>query len=331
VVDQKKIKRKSPGSLQRYDPADWGYTPSEDLRITLKMIPIVLVLILGFALGLTTNTRSSAGTAGKLMGAYAGTHRTELENAYSFIVTEDYSSAVSMASAVLDEDPDNALAFHIIGLAYARRGLAEEAVRSFESAVDLEPDFALAWYGLGVVDESRGEFSRALVAYRNAVRSAPGDARFLDAASRVENIVIGEGGWDWTESEAEKLFLDGITAVNRGGPDDLVFAENTFRALLNVRPYDVATRNMLGLTLAKQGSLEEAETILLEVVELEPGFSDAWFNLGMLHRVQGRLEEALDDFETAYSTSTLDSFRENARREADSVRSLLEDEISLFP
>ncbi len=326
----KKKKPVEPGKLLGYDPSDWGYTASEDFRITLRFIPIVLVLILGFSLGLTS-TRSTAGTAVKLIDELGGDHKAELEEAYSYVINKDYARGYSIASAVLIDAPENAMAHHIVGLANAHRGLTEEAAVNFQHAVEINPEFTLAWYDLGVVEESRGEFTSALAAYETALELEPDNTNTNSAGRRVMEIVAGEGGWAWREHEVERLFRDGLAAVNLGDPTSLEYAESIFRALVSERPFDVSSRNMLGLTLARQGEYDEAENVLLQVVLEEPGYSDAWYNLGMLHRSQGRLEDALHDFETAFSSSALPGFRDIALREAEEIRNLLESETRITP
>jgi len=330
VKTEKKKKQPWNGRFSGYDASDWGYTPSEDFRITLRFIPIVLVLILGFSLGLTS-TRSTAGTAVKLIDELGADHKPELEEAYSYIINQDFARAYSIASAVLVEDPENAMAYHIVGLSNARRGLTEEAAVNFQNAVEYNPEFVQAWYDLGIVEESRGEFTSALAAYETALELEPDNPNTSSAVHRIREIVAGEGGWAWNEHEAERLFRDGLAAVNLGDPTSLAYAESIFRALVEDRPFDVSSRNMLGLTLARQGKPIEAEDVLERVVLEEPGYSDAWYNLGMLHRSQGRLEEALNDFETAYSSSALPTFRDITLREIEELRNLLESEVRISP
>jgi Flp pilus assembly protein TadD len=330
VADSGRKKTGPFGPGAWYDPSDWSYKPSPGFRAALQSIALIIVLILGFSVGLTA-TRSSAGAAGKLIDSLGGDYKAELEQAYSMIISGDYSGAASIASAVLQADDENPLAYHIMGLAHAHRGLTEEAALSFERATDLYPEFDVAWYDLGVVEESRGQFESALHAYRSAEELKPRTARYVDAANRMAKVVIGEGGWDWQQAEAERMFLDGVAAVNSGEQADLEYAENVFRTLLRDRPYDVASRNMLGLALAKQGEVGEAERVFLQAVSAEPGFADAWYNLGMLHRSQGRLEEALEDFETAYSSSSLDTFRAITQRQIAEIEEILAGEIDIAP
>jgi Flp pilus assembly protein TadD len=286
--------------------------PSQGFKISIKLLPLVLVLLVGVALGLT---KGPSGIAGRVINDKGGTHKKSLEEAYTILVKGDYTEAAGLASAVIRADPSNALAYHILGLADARRGLTEEAITSFKKSVELDPQFALAWFNLGVVEETQGEFASALTDYRTAADLEPSNRGYVDSADRAGRIVMGESQWDWREKQAGNLLLEGVEAVNKGGADDLAYAESVFRSLADQRPYDVSVRNMLGLTLAREGKVDESEQVFLKVVTDEPGYADAWYNLGMVHRAQGRLEDSIEDFRKAADTSTQKALKVAALRE----------------
>lgn len=330
MVEGKKKSRFRRSSFSWYDPTDWGYKPSTEFRFTVKMIPLVIVMILGFSLGLS-NPMSFASGGRQIIDDRAGDYKSKLRDAYSMIVSRDYTQAAVLAGEVAKIDPENVLAHHILGLAHARRGLTEEASASLNRAVELDPEFTMAWYNLGVVEESRGEFVLAMEAYLAAKELEPDNEIYSKAYDSMNEIVLNGSNWDYRETEFERIFLLAVSAANRGGEEDLGFAENIFRMLLLDRPYDVASMNMLGFTLAREGRHDDAEEVLIRVVEIEPGYPDAWFNLGMLHESMGRFEEALVDFETAHHTSSLGSFRERAMVEADRVRELLISETIITP
>lgn len=330
MVERKKKSGFRRSSFPWYDPSDWGYKPSTEFRFTIKMIPLVIVLILGFSLGLS-NPISFASSGRQIIDDRAGEYKNKLRNAYALIVSKDYNQAAVLAGEVAQIDPENILAHQILGLAHAHRGLTEEASASLNRAVELDPEFTMAWYNLGVVEESRGEFVLAMEAYRTAKELEPDNEIYSNAYNRMNEIALNGNNWDFRETETERIFLLAVSAANRGGEEDLVFAENIFRTLLLDRPYDVSSMNMLGFTLAREGRHDEAEEILIRVIEIEPGYPDAWFNLGMLHESMGRFEEALVDFETAHHSSSLGSFREIAMMEADRVRELLISETIVTP
>lgn len=295
----------------------------------MKLLPLVLFIIIVFSVSLSNPTTfASSGRA--LINERGGDYKEQLKEAYALIVARNYNEAAMLAGEIARIDPENSFAYHILGLAHANRGFTEEASASLNRAVELDSDFTMAWYNLGIVEESRGEFGFALDAYQHALDLEPENKTYSDARNRANEIVLNGSGWDFRETESERVFLTAVNAANRGGAEELAFAESIFRSLLTDRPYDVASMNMLGFTLARQGRHDEAERVLLEVVDTEPGYSDAWFNLGMLRESMGRLEEALNDFETAYNSSSFDSFREIARREADRISALLESETNIM-
>jgi Flp pilus assembly protein TadD len=286
--------------------------PVKKFRFTFKLAPLLLVLAVGLAL---VFYKGPSGVAGKMIDSMGGKDKKALKGAYTMIVDGDFTGAAQAASSVIRSNPNNALAYHILGLADARRGLIEEAADNFTKATTLDPKFTLAWSNLGVVEENRGEFGRALLAYQAASDLDPKKKSYLEAVSKMKAVLMGKEDWVQREKAEEKLLLDGMGALNRGEPNDLAYAENIFRTLMGQRQYDVAVRNLLGLALARQGRLDEAEKIFHDAVDAEPGYADAWYNLGVVHRAQGKLENALADFKAAESAGTLDSFKAVAAKE----------------
>jgi len=304
-------------------PRPSGYTPSKAFTGTLRAIPLVLVLFIGFAVGVSVY-ENREGTVRKNLGKRGGAESVILKEAYSHIVSGDYTKAASISADVLRTEPNNSLARFILGLADAKRGLTEEAVANFTKAVELDPDYSLAWFNLGVTEESRDEFERALTAYEKAAKLEPKNQRYRETAEKIREIMTGQGTLERREFDDEKLFLEGTDAVNRGDESGLAYAENVFRSLAKDHPYDSAAQNMLGLTLAKQGKVDEAEKIFLDIVDAEPGFADAWFNLGMVHGSMGRYDDALSDFESARNVSNLETFRKSVSLEIDRMKKLID-------
>lgn len=310
-----RFKESFPYTAQRKGIAFRPFTPSRDFRFTLKAAPLILVLFIGVAIGLT---RAPFG-ASRLISSKGGKYGNSLEQALRMISSGDFTQAAQTASAVIRIDPENVMAHHVLGLADARRGLVEEAVASFEKAVELDPNSAVSWFDLGMVEETRGEFTRAFADFRKASELEPSNKTFSQAVERVDRILTGEGIWASRESEEGNLLLQGLDALSRGDAENLVYAENIFRDIIEKRPYDVTGRNMLGMTLARRGLLEEAEDVLSGVVDSEPGYADAWFNLGMVHAALAQNDDALRDFETALSLADNDSLKAASSREIQSI------------
>jgi tetratricopeptide (TPR) repeat protein len=289
---------------------------------------LLIVLILSLLFGLI-NFSNNKGTFGEIIRGSDYNYEAELRDAYYLILEGEYNRSAALAAEITRDDPDSAIAFHILGLAHARRGLVEEAASAFNKAIELKPEFHMAWFDLGVVEESRGEFVRALEDYNHALELDPDNSEYQQAVDRIREILTGSNSWETQLAEYERLFVTGVEAVNRGGEVDLVYAQNIFKALVDSRPYDVASRNMLAMTYARQGKLDVAEDILLNVVNDEPGYSDAWFNLGIIHRSLGLYETALEDFRIAWSSTNLESLRTTVENEIQELNDIL-DTIDTF-
>jgi Tfp pilus assembly protein PilF len=61
----------------------------------------------------------------------------------------------------------------------------------------------------------------------------------------------------------------------------------------------VGAMNNLGLVLAKQGNLPEAESFFLAALRIREDFADAHNNLGSVRRAQGQSEAARESFRRA--------------------------------
>ena len=69
--------------------------------------------------------------------------------------------------------PQDAVAYHELGIVYARRGDLEESIQALEKCLSLEPDRTDVRYNLGKVYAMSGDISRANENLRKAIRANP--------------------------------------------------------------------------------------------------------------------------------------------------------------
>lgn len=74
----------------------------------------------------------------------------------------DYRTAVTLAQAVLQDDPDNVLAYNLKGQALSQLGLYPEAQTSFDEAIALDPAASLAYLNRANLYLALGEFNPAV-------------------------------------------------------------------------------------------------------------------------------------------------------------------------
>jgi chemotaxis methyl-accepting protein methylase len=95
----------------------------------------------------------------------------------------DLEEAITISADVLADDPLNADAYFIHGMAELGLGNASSAVESFRRALYVDPAFGLAAFKLGRAHDTRGDVSAARRSYERALRT-------LDPADDRHHVVL---------------------------------------------------------------------------------------------------------------------------------------------
>ena len=239
---------------------------------------------------------------------------------------------------VLEQDPDNADALHLLGIvdiqrgallsgteliakaigidgsnsayhnnlagAYADMKRIGEAEEHFQKAIELKPDYADAYYNIGNLYRLQGKFEEALENYRLAIEHAPGNAR---AANNVATVLVELGRLE----EAEQAYLDALVLFPGDGSmhnnlgtlykvqNRQEDAEKAYRKVLELHPDSPDGLRNLAATVKDLGNVEEGETICLKALELYPGDALALDTLANIYMAQGRLDDALERYDAA--------------------------------
>ena len=100
-----------------------------------------------------------------------------------------------------------------------------------------------------------------------------------------------------THAEGAKLALDNALSLHRAG--DLCTAADAYRDLLELEPGNHDARYGLGTVYMQQGDLENAATLLHQVVKAAPDVPEYLFNYACVQKQLGHDFAALDLFEKA--------------------------------
>jgi TolB-like protein/Flp pilus assembly protein TadD len=229
---------------------------------------------------------ASAAVKAEVQAAARG--RGENVEAYRFYLQgrffEDRSTREDMAKGIeyyrqaLELDPQYALAWAGLSRSYAAQagsswlpiteGFAK-ALEGAERALQFEPDRAESQLAMGWIRTYHDwDWQAADTFLRRAVELAPGDAQGL----------------------RDTAILDGIL----GRVDEAV---TLLRRAAVLDPLSVLVLRSLGRWCYCAGLLEEAEAALKKTLELSPQGARAHHYLGAIRLTQGRLDEALDEFQ----------------------------------
>ncbi|MEM7400189.1 MAG: tetratricopeptide repeat protein [Pseudomonadota bacterium] len=173
-------------------------------------------------------------------------------------------------SRILDADPDNSTALHLLGVVAHASGDNGRAYDLISKALALNPNYGDAHSNLGHVLRAQGRPEEALASFHRAVTLMP------DMAEAHNNV--------------------GNLQKELGRPEDAV---ESYEMAITLQPGFAEAYNNYGSALQEMGRLADAFACFQHAVRLRPDFVDAYGNMGGVLRELGRTEEAADSYRQA--------------------------------
>lgn len=217
----------------------------------------------------------------------------------------DLRQAEALYLAILEQDPAQADALHLLGLIAHRSGEPEKAieligqairrrptavafhsnlgevlrvsgqldaaVRKFEAALAIDPNFADAHGNLGAALQTLGQSAQAIGYLRTAVRLNPD---FFEAYMNLGNALKDEG-----------RFAEAAASLQQA---------------VRVNPSAVEAHVNLGTVLKRLGQGQEARAHYQEAIRIRPDLLSAHMSLAILLEEENLLLEARDSFHRAF-------------------------------
>lgn len=205
---------------------------------------------------------------------------------------------------ILDENPDDADATHLLGVVAHQRGQVARAVKLIDRAVRLSPDNPVYHCNLAESHRVAGNLAEAVAHAQKALRLQPHNA---DAHNHLGLALQGQG----KHAEAVECFREAVAlrpnfalalnnlggALRESGRDDEALV--ALREAVRLVPNMPMARSNLGQLLLETGQKEEALEHCREAVRLVPNFPEGLSNLGNVLRAMDQLAEAKDCYRKA--------------------------------
>ena len=216
-----------------------------------------------------------------------------LHHNYAELLTKigDLPGATDQMRAVCDLLPESYAGFLQLGRVLARQKKYEEARTELQTALRLRPDVFDVRVELGQVLAAQNKQGEALVQYQQAQR------------------LHGE-------DHARVLLLQANILARQ---HKRTAAEDLLRQAITLRPDYGDAYELLGIELALDGHLPEAQAQFEQLVRLRPTYSEGHLNLGIALARQQRFREALEQFE---ATTRLDPQNVQAREFISNIQAL---------
>jgi len=172
--------------------------------------------------------------------------------------------------AILDVEPDNSDALHLLGLIAHQAGRHADAIALIGKALAINPAQPVFLNNLGEAKRAQDALDEAVACYRQALSLDPGYVVALDNLSAALAL---QGAYD-----------EALSCTRRA---------------LDLNPQSPKSQVQLGNILSAQDKLDEAAAAYGRAAELQPNLAEAHFNLGRVRQLQGQWDEALDCYRRA--------------------------------
>ncbi len=215
----------------------------------------------------------------------------------------DFSRAIEHISWALALAPTAAIYLVNLGEAYRRGGQPGPAAKRYHDALALDSALAEPHHGLAELAFAAADYVQAAAHYRSALARRPDDA---ELAFRLGVSLRAAEAWPAAERAfVAALTLDPMLAEAHANLADLLrrrgepaAAERHYRHALEIDPKAAPIHNNYAVLLADLGRFDRAIAHHREAMVLAPEYYDAAVNLGDTLAACGRLDQAQAALET---------------------------------
>ena len=229
-----------------------------------------------------------------------GNHR----EAAQCIAAGRFAAAQACYRALLQDNPDDAVALAGLGALAGAAGQHQQAVASLARACALDAANPLYLHNYGESLRQSGDPARAEEVLRKAIVLDRGFAPAYLSLCEIVSQHCAEAKRRGDSAQAARRISElsslenshGTALLDQGQLTEAIAAYR--RALAQVPNYAGALSN-LGNALRLAGQISEAEIVCRQALSIDPGFAAAWNNLGNALIELGRFEEAAECYRQA--------------------------------
>jgi len=226
------------------------------------------------------------GTLAELFDAALGHHRSG-----------NLGQAELLYRQILQADPSNADAHHLLGLVAHQTGHNETGASLVRQAISLQPAVADYHANLGTVLMSLSQFEEAAQSLQQALAINP---NYAEAHYNLGNVhtkqgLLAEAGECFRRAlNINPQFADAYNNLGHVLKDQgqLREAIDSYKQALRINPHQVEALNNLGVALGEMGQLEEGLACYRQAVQINPCHVDTLINMSTALAWLGNLEEA---------------------------------------
>jgi tetratricopeptide (TPR) repeat protein/SAM-dependent methyltransferase len=235
---------------------------------------------------------------GQLERQQQSTIEQDLDLAIQHHKAGDLRKAEGIYQQILEADPNQPVALHLLGVIAHQVGKNDLAVDLITKVTAIKPDYAEAHINLGNVLKDLGKLDDAVASYHKALAIKPD---YAEAHNNLGNALRELGKLDDATASYHKAlaikpdYADahnnlGVALQNLGRPEEAVAS---YHKALAIKPDYADAHNNLGNAFKELGGLEDAVASYHKALAIKPDYAEAHSNLGFALQNLGKPDEAV--------------------------------------
>lgn len=227
-----------------------------------------------------------------------------LAQALVFHRANDISQAKIIYENILDNDPYNFDALHLLGIVHHQRKNHKEAINLINKAIKINPNYADAYNNLGNAEKEEGLIESALQSFKKAIEINPMHA---DAYSNLGNLL----NHSFQYAAALNSYNEAIRIkpkfaeahFNRGNvlheAGEYIEAIKSFDAAIENKINYFEAYNNRGSSLHAIGDFQRAIASYDNAIAIKDNYAEAYNNRGYSNHLLENYDSAIEDFRKA--------------------------------
>ena len=225
-----------------------------------------------------------------------------LDDAYILLAllcleAKEYDRAIQACQAALKISPKNLETQNIMGIAFRRQGLVEQAIEKYNAILEEKPNHSRVLYNLGIAHAKKADLESARSAYAKAIELKP---NFAEAHNNLGEVYLKLGKTEDAQREfqsAASMAVEFPLAHSNLAEvycrkKDYDKARSEAEKAMTMNPELPDPFNILGNIDHQLGKTDEAIKKYRRALALDPGYEKAYFNLGICYFDRNELAEA---------------------------------------
>jgi predicted O-linked N-acetylglucosamine transferase (SPINDLY family) len=205
--------------------------------------------------------------------------------------------AVACYQQVLQQQPENANAWHLLGVIAAQMGQHETAIERIKKAISLNSQSPSFYHNLGNAYQESGQLSQAIECYQKALEL---QADYVDAYKNL--------GMAYKKQGLPEAMLNSGIAYQLKGEFELAIA--SYQEAIQFQPDCAVAHYNLGRVYKDRGQLTQAIQCFDQAIQLNSNYIDAHLSKGFALLLLGDFHQGLLEYEWRFKTQQFNNFKQ---------------------